>query len=260
MTENSILEKESNRLVEFLIEDLKETGEHLRDTDRKLSFLIQIYTGAFVLIASLSVNGVFNAPNLLDYPGLILIMFFVFFTWWLFIYALRSKETKAIYIRRMNFLRREMHYYLQSKHKDLPGYWTDTQLTKLTKQMLSSVSSPAGARKLKRVGLDDLYPIALQGILVLLSFAFAFVLATKISKQFTPNLDIWSSYLVAYVFFPVVIPIIWITIKQNKDSNASIQYQIETYKLSSEENDKNAPVPSQQIKVNNNKTKKRSSS
>jgi len=37
----------SNNKFEFLTDDFKETGEHLRDTDRKLSVLIQIYTVSF---------------------------------------------------------------------------------------------------------------------------------------------------------------------------------------------------------------------
>ena len=138
--------KENSILVEFLVEDLKETGEHLRDTDRKLSLLIQIYAGSFVLVATLSVNGIIKIEEFIGVPGFALSVFLFLFTWWLFVYSLRSKELKVIYIRRMNFLRREMHILLRTKHKELPGFWTDV----------------GDYIKTNKVGLDDLYPSALR--------------------------------------------------------------------------------------------------
>lgn len=241
--------KEFDRLIEFLIEDLKETGAHLRDTDRKLSLLIQVYTGAFVLIASLSANDIIAPENYLGVPGLVLIVFFIFFTWWLFVYTLRSKETKSVYIRRMNFLRREMHYYLKHDHKDLPGYWTDSKLTNVTEQMLKNIPSISKGIKPKRVGLDDLYPIALQGILVLLSLAFAFVLSANIPEKFTTNLGKWSPFLPYIISLPIIIFILLYTIKQSKNNQKSIEYQIKTYTLSSEELDQINTLKKQQPKA-----------
>jgi len=238
MTENSQITKEEGSLTEFLIEDLKETGEYLRDTDRKLSFLIQIYTGAIVLIATLSVNDVINKTDFLGVPGLIILLTFIFFTQWLFIYSLKSKETKSIYIHRMNFLRREMHYFLQNKNKDLPGYWTSSELTSITKQLLSNEATDKD-KKPKRVGLDDLYPNALRGVLVLLSIAFAFVFSKLMYEIDKLNLkaNIAFPFFMTFVFFVITI-IIWLyTRKLVKDNENSIKYQIEIYKVSSEQKD-----------------------
>lgn len=234
MTENSQTSKEINNLIEFLIEDLKETGELLRETDRKLSFLIQIYTGAFVLIATLSVNKIIDLNALLGISGLALIIIFIFFTRWLFEFSLKSKETKAIYIHRMNFLRREMHYFLQTKHYDLIGYWTSPELSALQSKTLTSLPPVKEANKPKRVGLDDLYPIALRWILLLLGFVLVFIFSNIIKASVT-LVFIRGSQFIPWLVIVILVPtIIWLyTDFLGKENDKSIDKQIKSYKNSS---------------------------
>jgi hypothetical protein len=173
----------SERLVEFLTEDLKETGEYLRETDRKLSFLIQAYTGAFLLIATLSVNNIITRQELRSETGLVLVLIFIFFTGWLYVFSLRCKETKQMYIHRMNFLRREMHYFLSNKNYDLAGYWTTVDRDE-PKAESEAGSHPSRKTKPRRVGLDDLYPNALRYLLFILCAALAYI-ATRIAEKYS---------------------------------------------------------------------------
>jgi hypothetical protein len=166
-------DNERSQMIEFLTEDLKETGELLRDTDRKLSTLIQIYAGAFVLVGTLATNGLIDGNALFNGLGIQILVVLVFlFTFWLYYYALKSKETKQAYMLRMNFLRREMHYYLRTRRPDLAGYWTASRFAK-PKDISEATPPKSARRKPGRVGLDDLYPKALNGTLVILVALFA---------------------------------------------------------------------------------------
>jgi hypothetical protein len=208
--------KENNILIEFLVEDLKETGEHLRDTDRKLSLLIQIYAGAFVLIATLSVNGIIKIEEFVGVPGFALSVFLFFFTWWLFVYSLKSKELKVIYIRRMNFLRREMHILLKTKHKELPGFWTDV----------------GDYVKTNKVGLDDLYPLALRWIIALFGVLSVYILDQVLCKySLIRPLNVY--YLIGVCFFVIVVVAVFTWIQTNK-ADESIKRKVESFKVSSE--------------------------
>jgi hypothetical protein len=165
--------------VDFLTEDLKETGEHLRDTDRKISFLVQLYAGSFGLITALVGlivvlidKGVIKIDpsnpdswkiNEFTVPLLFLTTIYLALTHWLLVYTLKGRETKQTYINRMNFLRREIHYNLQTSHSDLPGFWT-------------------GASNIKwKIGLDELYPQALS-VMILLCFGL-FIFFWQINKE-----------------------------------------------------------------------------
>jgi len=226
--------KENNVLIEFLTEDLKETGEYLRETDRKLSFLIQIYTGAFVVISTLSANKIIDPKALLGSSGLALIFIFIIFTLWLYVYALKSKETKAVYIHRMNFVRREVHYYLQTKYYDLTGYWTSPELSNSQRKTIAVTPSQSEKTKPKRVGLDDLYPIALRWILILLGVILVIIFSYIIHATFTLGFlksTRFPPLIVISILVPVIIWLISGILKKNSEKN--INDQIKAYQNSS---------------------------
>src|SRR3990172_5501421 len=151
------------QLVDLLIHDLKETGEHLRDTDRKVSFVIQLYGGGFLLLATLAVgaweSGIGQATALISVPGLVLLALIFLFTFWLFHFTLKTRSLKKEYISRMNFLRAEAHYFLKNPSLELAGYWTVTK-------------SGRG------VGLDDLSPHGLRVVMLLVALFSSYVVSS----------------------------------------------------------------------------------
>jgi hypothetical protein len=166
-SENNLLKR-----VDFLTEDLKETGEHLRDTDRKITFLVQLYAGSFGIITAiigllvvLIDKGIINLSSLkledLTLYLMLIITFYVSLTFWLLEYTLKGRETKQTYINRMNFLRREIHYNLRTSNSDLPGFWTGV------------------GKNNKKIGMDDLYPFALTILIIVCNVLFIGVLMMK---------------------------------------------------------------------------------
>jgi len=166
---DSLKDDRRGYLIDFLTEDLKETGEHLRDTDRKTHLTIQISGGAFVLLvtilAGLLQQNVIDLRILIGVPGLVALGMIAPATWWLFLYTLKSKETKQVYIHRMNFLRRMIHQYIGTPQCELTGYWTASQV-RTGEATAPQEGLGLSSKSPRRIGLDDLYPMALQVLFV----------------------------------------------------------------------------------------------
>jgi|GEM_PF-3916037 len=195
--------------INFLTEDLKDTAEHLRETDRKLYVSIQLYSGAFVFVSSLILDDFINIENFHSPFGLGLLIILFFFTFWTFWYSLKINLTKKIFLNRMNFLRREIHKTLRTRNSELLGYWTG----KINSQKKEDTESAGG--KINKtepqspihVGLDDLYPIALQGALVFVMLGIAIIFYEINYEKLRSNFYFlcYSLSLSLIIFFTILV-------------------------------------------------------
>jgi hypothetical protein len=101
------LSPEKGAYIKFLIDDFKDTSEHLRTTDKKMEVPFQIYAilSLFLSTAYIWLNRTTFYPALLAFL-LYLAAFFLFH------YTSKAWKSRIGYIARMNFLRSEIHYIL----------------------------------------------------------------------------------------------------------------------------------------------------
>lgn len=107
-------------LIEFLIEDFKDTSAKLESTDKKIQFVVQIYAALVTIIISASIPSV--SSNLFIGPRgmlinasvkaifvspifFVIVLFLAIFVVFVYCYSLRGGYAHTIYIARMNFLR-----------------------------------------------------------------------------------------------------------------------------------------------------------
>lgn len=170
-------------LVEALTQDLRETGEHLRATDRKVYLVVQLYGGFVVILATL-VAALLQSDVKLDFlaelPGLAPLLLLMFLSWWVFYFTLRSRELKKTYINRMNFVRREIQIALNNERSAQGGYWTQP----VGKDRVSRAQETKMPR-LPQVGLDDLYPLGLAILILVLSVPMI-LLMVQIAERAAP--------------------------------------------------------------------------
>ena len=171
-------EEQHFELVRFLSEDLGHTNELLNLTDQKVALLIRLVSGLFVVIVTTILalmelgTHVFDTSLPLSWPGLIGYVVFGAFAWWLLLYSFRTIEMKQLYIFRMNFLRREIHYLLGTKNSSLIGYWTadkteNRDRDELTDTGQDEINAEAkdAAEERQKIGLDNLYPTGISAFL-----------------------------------------------------------------------------------------------
>lgn len=103
--------------ISFMVEDLKDTSEHLRATDKKTEFLFQLFFGGSVALVS---AGLVFIQKLLEKDGtkgiaFILITSFLILllglSVWVFELVVRGYSEKIVYVNRMNFLRKKIYSY-----------------------------------------------------------------------------------------------------------------------------------------------------
>ncbi|MBL7087090.1 MAG: hypothetical protein ISS28_08390 [Candidatus Cloacimonetes bacterium] len=108
--------------TEFLIEDFKDTSAKLESTDKKIQFIVQIYTALVAAIISASLfflanqfskiedilknNEAFKTNNIIFPLFFIILLFLIGFAICVYSYNIRGNYTHRIYISRLNFLRR----------------------------------------------------------------------------------------------------------------------------------------------------------
>ena len=147
-------------IVEFLIADFSDTSEHLQVTGRKIEFTFQLYAGFLSLLITLAISLLTINPNVV---GDILVNLRIFYgivsgiliilgalTWWVFEFSLRGSKMNGLYINRMNYLRSKIYQALGEKTYELDGFAYVSQLLPKTKA--------------SKVGMTDLFPLALQSI------------------------------------------------------------------------------------------------
>ncbi len=109
-------------IIDFLIEDFKDTSAKLESTDKKIQFIVQIYTAlvAAILSASLfflanqfsKIEDILNSKDVIQTNNIIFPIFFITvifligFASCVYFYNVRGNYTHRLYISRMNFLRR----------------------------------------------------------------------------------------------------------------------------------------------------------
>ena len=188
----------SNKLSGFLIEDFKDTSSHLKATDQKVAFNIQIYSGALVLFLSIII-GIYHSDidgllKLLDIPSAILIIMYIGYTIWVYDFALKGIETKQLYLKRMNLFRFLIHNSLDSNPNALNAYWTSD----LTKNKQNANIPQQGVQKKEKesdkVGLDNLYIKGLKNMGSILFVAF-FYIVYRIIKNIETPLFIKNCYI-----------------------------------------------------------------
>jgi len=114
-------------IIDFLIEDFKDTSAKLESTDKKIQFIVQIYVA--LITAILSATLFFFANQFSDIIAItknpdgqnnilflfmgVILFFFLGFSCCVYLYNQRGNFTHRIYISRMNFLRN----VILQKHK-----------------------------------------------------------------------------------------------------------------------------------------------
>lgn len=153
--------------LEFLIEDFKDTSEHLRTTQRKMELPFQIYAaGLAVVISALPSLVSFFDEHFADYSNytLVVLLPIIFVANIIFLeWCLRAIETKDLYINRLNFLRKQIYLRTQVivPDQNCEGfYWISKNVR-------------YGRKKIK-VGMNDLIPLSLMGITLALWLVFWF--------------------------------------------------------------------------------------
>ena len=115
------MKKSETSLTEFLIEDFKDTSAKLESTDKKVQFIVQIYTALVTAIISASIfflashfskivnflknNDGLKTNNIFFLIFCIILLFLFGFAVCVYYYSLKGNYIHAIYLNRMNFLR-----------------------------------------------------------------------------------------------------------------------------------------------------------
>lgn len=107
-------------IVDFLIEDFKDTSEHLRASDKKTEFLFQLFYAAVVALASVASlvltpllaqtsqsSFVVWLPYLRQLIGVLVVVLWVA-SLWVLVVVVEGYSEKMMYINRMNFLRKQI--------------------------------------------------------------------------------------------------------------------------------------------------------
>ncbi len=167
--------------LNFLIEDFKDTSEHLRVTQHKIELPFQIYAGAGTIIITLIISVLSSSSSnsiikdiMNDLNLAIFLTIFSIISYLLFIYSIKAAILHGIYLNRLNFLRDFIYQFsgLFTKEKPLDGLF------------FTQKNIPDPRNRLK-VGLNDLISISI-GIsnVILLLFAAIF----------------WGNYLIGNYF------------------------------------------------------------
>lgn len=176
----------SDKFVEFLIADFNDTSGHLKITGRKIEFTFQLYAGLLSLLITLVVSlltiapetiiGIFSklGPRILYGITSAILVLVAAVTWWVFEFTLRGSKMNSLYINRMNFLRCTIYQSLGKKTNKLDGFAYVSQLLPKTKAV--------------KVGMTDLFPLALQCIF---SFFIFPVFSACVFLAFDPEL-VWA--------------------------------------------------------------------
>lgn len=184
----------SEKLVEFLIADFNDTSEHLKVTGRKIEFTFQLYAGLLSLLITLVVSLLTIAPaaivdilykldsRILYGITSAILALIAAVTWWVFEFTLRGSKMNSLYINRMNFLRCTIYQSLGKKTIKLDGFAYVSQLLPKTKAV--------------KVGMTDLFPLALQCIFSYFIFPF---FSLCVFLVFDPKL-VWAQTHVSFVF------------------------------------------------------------
>ncbi len=224
----------SVNIKEFLLIDFKETNEHLRETDRKLASLMQVFSGAFAISITLA----FSLPNkensFLDFYQikialLIIVEMLAFF---LYLYTLRCKITKKVYLIRCNFIRRELHKLYKNPQMDLPGYWTSTNRTQEIEEKISKIKNDNSSLKnsnLEKIGLDDLYPIGLVFIMVVIILIIPILIFFECNGLVPLNHFMNSAFIVTIILYFVICGCIKLMKNTNKLITGKEKYILISY-------------------------------
>ncbi|RMD67620.1 hypothetical protein D6817_01070 [Candidatus Pacearchaeota archaeon] len=200
-------------VVDFLIEDFKDTSSHLKETDKKIEFLFQLYGGTATFLVSIIV-GLTSAAlgssrenaaiiiRIAPHISLALIIVVFGISWWLFEYMLRGLMMKTLYINRMNFLRREIYKRI--------GETVDKRAVFLY------VGKVLPDNTIKKVGMGEMFVLALRWLIILLWFAFSVLLLAVL------HLKVMAEWLVGFVCV-CILTALWFLTKQRWR-----EFQIET--------------------------------
>ena len=185
----------ADKIIEFLVEDFRDTSGHLKATDRKIEFTFQLFTGAFSLLTSLIISLlVFTFENssfdqyresILIVSLFILCLVFVF-AWWAFFYTLKGTKIKTLYINRLNFLRKEIYTQLDKKLDQYPGFLYIDPL-------------PA-KESLRKVGMLSMFPLGLRYIIIFTPCPISILLFVLLGNSY-PWLFVISTMIIMIVIF-----------------------------------------------------------
>lgn len=206
------------KVVEFLIEDFRDTSEHLRATDKKVEFLFQLYGGISTFLISIIValistalgSSQENAAIIIQMSphislALIIIVFGV--TWWLFEYMLRGLTMKSLYVNRLNFLRREIYIRL--------GETLDNNAVFLY------VGKVLPDSDIKKVKMGDMFLLALRWLIIFLWFAFSALLLSIL------HLSVVWEYLVGFICLATLVSLVFLTKRRWKKSLMETRIKVE---------------------------------
>ena len=215
-------------LTEFLIEDFKDTSAKLESTDKKVQFMVQIYTALVTAIITASLYflaNYFNNINLsannfnnilvilnnnsvlktdsIIFPifGIILI-FLLGFSICVYYYSLRGNYIHAIYLNRMNFLRNAIF----KKTGNFPDQIENYFYTK---------------RSIVKVGMGNVLNMFLASTIGLyISFSFALLILIVSGKSI-----LWYYFILMLIIVFILIVILYHFI--NKHYNKKAEEAIE---------------------------------
>jgi len=205
-------------VVDFLIEDFKDTSEQLRETDKKIEFLFQLYGGIATFLVSVIVALVStalgssqeNALMIIQMaPQISLALIIVVFgvTWWLFEYMLRGLMMKSLYVNRMNFLRREIYRRIGE--------------TVENRAVFLYVGKVLPDNSIKKVRMSEMFLLALRWLIIFLWFAFSVLLLSVLS------LSEASEIAIGVLCLGVLVGLVFMTKRRWEKSLAETRLKVE---------------------------------
>ena len=189
-------------VIDFLIEDFKDTSEHLKATDKKVEFLFQLYGGTSTFFTSIIVALISTALNssnqsnatliisIAPQLSLALLAIIWIITWWLFEYMLRGLTMKSLYVNRLNFLRGEVYKRVGEKIDNA--------------QIFYYVGKVLPDSDVKKVKMGDMFILALRWIIISVWLFFSILLFSMLNNKITILGQYIFSIVSAAIFFALV--------------------------------------------------------